>query len=71
MAFEVKKYSRDKNINELVKRLLKHYGWKLKKQNRHPVSVSPSGQQQTIPCTPSDYRAFKNFKHDIRRLQGI
>lgn len=70
-GIKMKKFSSDKNINELVKWLIKHDGWKLKKHNKHPMLMSPCGKTQLVPSSPSDYRAYENFKNDIRRIQVI
>ncbi len=71
MDVPMKKYSSDKNINVLVNRLVNHYGWSCKK-GRHPKLITPSGKRLSVPSTPSDKRrAFQNFKHDVRRLQGF
>jgi len=66
----MKKYSSDKDINMLVRILLKKKGWSIK-QGRHPRLITPSGVKITVPSTPSDFRAFKNFKMDIRRLKEL
>ncbi|MGI2040583.1 hypothetical protein ACRN9Z_21305 [Shewanella frigidimarina] len=66
----MKKYSNDKNINDLVNYLLKDREWKIRR-GRHSVLTAPSGRKLTVPGTPSDYRAFMNFKLDVRRLQGL
>ncbi len=66
----MKKYSNDKNINALVHRLLKQNRWQIR-QGRHPVLIAPTGRRLAVPGTPSDRRAFLNFKHDVRRLQGL
>lgn len=66
----MKKYSNDKNINALVHRLLKQSHWQIRR-GRHPVLIAPTGQRLVVPGTPSDHRAFLNFKQDVRRLQGL
>ncbi|WP_445772139.1 hypothetical protein [Rheinheimera sp.] len=66
----MKKYSNDKNINTLVHRLLKQNRWQIR-QGRHPVLIAPTGRRLAVPGTPSDRRAFLNFKHDVRRLLGL
>ncbi len=66
----MKKYSRDKNINKLVNRLLKSDEWRIRR-GRHSVLTAPSGKRLAVPSTPSDRRAYMNFKHDVRRLQGL
>ena len=65
------KFSTDKNIDSLVRELLVE-GWKSSKRKRHWQVVSPKGKTQTIPLTPSDNRAFMNFRSDIKRIkQGV
>lgn len=66
----MKKFSSDKNINTLVHWLLKQRRWQIR-QGRHSVLISPTGQRLAIPSTPSDHRAYLNFKHDVSRLQGL
>jgi hypothetical protein len=62
------KYSNDKNVNTLVHELLEK-GWQPLKRKRHWQVVSPTGLKLTIPVTPSDGRAFLNFRGDVRRLE--
>lgn len=59
--------SNDKQINNLVKQL-KRSGWHIAKGTKHYAIVSPKGTKHTIPKTPSDWRASKNFEKDIQRL---
>ncbi|MCF2849445.1 hypothetical protein NH514_20170 [Pseudoalteromonas sp. ACER1] len=66
----MKKYSSDKDINMLVRALLKKKGWSIR-QGKHPKLITPSGLKLTVPSTPSDFRAFRNFKNDIRRLKEL
>ena len=66
----MKKYSTDKNINSLVHQLLKQNQWQIRR-GRHPVLIAPTGKRLAVPGTPSDRRAFINFKQDVRRLQGL
>ena len=60
------KFSNDKRINALVKKL-KRFGWNVQKGKKHYVIVSPHGKKHTIPSTPSDWRASRNFQADINR----
>ena len=65
------KYSTDKNIDSLVRELLKE-NWQPTKRKRHWQVVSPTGKALTIPLTPSDGRAYMNFRSDIKRVkQGV
>lgn len=62
------KYSVDKNIDSLVRELLKE-NWQPIRKKRHWQVVSPKGRTQTIPLTPSDGRAWMNFRSDIKRIK--
>jgi predicted RNA binding protein YcfA (HicA-like mRNA interferase family) len=60
------KYSTAKEINALVKELVKD-GWTYWRGGRHGRLKAPSGQPTlTISCTPSDRCAFQNFRRDLR-----
>jgi hypothetical protein len=60
------KYSQNKDINCMVKQLIKE-GWEPLRKNRHLMIKSPKGVTLTVPISPSDGRAVLNFKADIRR----
>ncbi|PKG76238.1 hypothetical protein CXF86_01795 [Shewanella sp. GutCb] len=66
----MKKYSSDKNINNLVYQMIKQKGWEEYRHTRHLILQSSNGRKLTVPGSPSDRRAFNNFKSDVRRLQG-
>lgn len=60
------KYSAAKEINALVQELIKD-GWTYWHGGRHGRLQAPSGHPTlTIARTPSDRRAFQNFKRDLR-----
>lgn len=60
------KYSAAKEINTLVQKLVKD-GWTYWRGGRHGRLQAPSGHPTlTIACTPSDRRAFQNFRRDLR-----
>lgn len=63
-------FSRDKDINQLVQDLIR-LGWTYSK-GRHYKLYAPDGSGVVIvPFTPSDRRAFQNFRRDVRhRLRG-
>lgn len=65
----MKKYSSDKDINELVRRLLK-CGWTVRNGKKHPLVISPAGGRLPIPSTPSDRRSFYNFSSDIKKIDA-
>lgn len=63
------RYSRDKQINSLVKELLAS-GWSLVRGRKHTKLRSPSGKLVVISSSPSDYRTYKATLADIRRAEG-
>ena len=64
------KYSKDKNIDSLVRELISE-GWSSTRKKGHWQIKPPTGNKiQTIPVTPSDGRAFMNFRGDIRRIKS-
>lgn len=63
------KYSNDKDIATFVHDLVRN-GWRYHIGGRHGKLVSPTGRRMPVPGTPSDHRAFLNFKRDIRKLLG-
>ncbi len=64
----MKKYSRDKDINQLVKRLLKA-GWRYRQGKKHGLLLHGTQKMMCIPSTPSDRRAYSNFTAQARRLR--
>ncbi|MBA6339603.1 hypothetical protein H4J59_01060 [Colwellia sp. MB02u-10] len=63
----MRKFSSDKDINKLVKKLCK-LGWEYKNRKKHGALLTPKGKKITVPSSPSDRRAFKNFSSDIRTI---
>jgi len=61
------KYSKNKEISCFVGKLISD-GWKYHTGGKHGKLISPKGFRIPVPSTPSDYRAFQNFKRDIRRI---
>ena len=67
---KMRRYSTSDAINRIVKGLIKN-DWTLVRCNRHPRLQSPDGRTTlTVPMTPSDHRAEKNWIHQLRR-QGV
>lgn len=62
-------YCKDKMIDALVKDL-RALGWGYRKGRKHGVLIAPSGRRLSVPSTPSDYRAYKNFRRDVRAVQS-
>jgi hypothetical protein len=63
----MKKYSSNKEINQIVKGLVKK-NWQFKFGSKHGRIESPVGIKFTVPKSPSDWRAAMNFQRDIARL---
>ena len=63
-------FSKNKEINQLVQELIQ-FGWSYAK-GRHYKLFPPNGWGMVIvPGTPGDWRAFQNFRRDVRqRLRG-
>lgn len=61
------KFSNDKQIANHVRTLVR-LGWRFQHGGRHGKLISPCGHKFAVPNSPSDYRAFQNFKHDLRKL---
>lgn len=63
----MRKFSSNKEINKLVKILLKK-GWQCRSGKKHDILIAPNNRRCSIPSSPSDYRAAQNFYQDINRL---
>lgn len=63
-----KRYSTDRKINSLVCRLLNMGNWSVRKGKKHSILIAPNNRRIAIPSTPSDYKAFLNFSHDVKLL---
>lgn len=63
----MKKYSSNKDINNIVRSLAKT-GSTVRPGKKHRSLISPEGVRLTIPSTPSDRRALDNFGRDVRYI---
>lgn len=62
------KYSACKEIDALIKTLVRD-GWAYHRGGKHGKLLVPSSKRTlTVPNSPSDYRAYWNFKRDVRHL---
>ena len=64
----MRKFSSCKEIGALVSMKVSQ-GWSFHIGKRHGKLVSPFGIKLVVPCSPSDYRAFQNFKRDMRAIE--
>lgn len=63
------RFSKSKEIHELVRRLLKESDFEVRSRSGHLKLWSKSSKKMlTVPQTPSDHRAVQNFCADVRRL---
>ncbi len=62
------KYSKCKEIDSLVTKLVKR-GWLFHRGRKHGKILHPTRDGKIIvPKTPSDSRAYRNFRGEVRRL---
>jgi predicted RNA binding protein YcfA (HicA-like mRNA interferase family) len=62
------KYSSNKDLNQYIRQLVSD-GWIYVRRRKHGRLISPNKcLTTTVPGSPSDYRAVKNFKKDIQRM---
>ena len=64
----MKRFSKNKDINSFIRQLIKSEQWYCLQDKKHCSLFSPTGKRITVPSTPSDYRAYINFKKDIERV---
>lgn len=67
------RYSANREIADHVEILIKEKGWKYVAQgnHKHAKLVAPNGRKTTVPGTPSDWRAIKNFQRDTAYLASL
>lgn len=62
------KYCSSKEIDVVVRQLVRQ-GWSFTRGKKHGRLRPPCGHPVlTVPGTPSDCRAFLNFKRDLRHV---
>lgn len=54
------------HLNRYVNDLLS-LGFKIRKGKKHNILIGLNNRRLAIPSTPSDYRAFQNFIHEVKR----
>lgn len=60
-------YSKDKDISVLVSKAVKS-GWSFKSGRKHGSVFSPKGKRLIVPSTPSDMRAYYNFRNQMKKI---
>lgn len=63
------KYSNDKDIQNFVRERLKDKSFTIKYGKKHNF-LAHGNRKLSIPSTPSDFRSFQQFKHDVNRYLG-
>lgn len=62
------KHSSNKDLNQYIRQLVSD-GWVYVRRRKHGRLISPDKCLiTTVPGSPSDYRAVRNFKKDIQRM---
>jgi len=64
------RHSKNKDINKLVQTLIRS-GAKVDRGKKHWKLRLESDRFVVIPSTPSDKRAFQNFKQDVKRASNF
>jgi len=64
----MRRFSKNKDINKFIKKLISGGKWSCLRGKKHPYLYSPKGKRITVPSTPSDHRAYQNFKRDIMKV---
>ena len=62
------RYSKSKEISAIVQNKISN-GWQFVKGEKHGKIIAPNGRRIPVPGTPSDYRAWLNFKRDVRLIE--
>jgi len=63
--------SNDSKINEMCNAMLKSGRWTLTRHSKHPIlrhKTTESNKSFIVPSTPSDPRAYANFRSDYNRF---
>lgn len=63
-----RKYSQNKEINEIVK-VLTREGWKTKDGGKHLKLIAPGGETVSVSRSPSDRNAASGLRQDIKKIK--
>lgn len=61
-------YSKDKDINGYVKRLIKHDSFRIITGKKHDQLCILEQRKIAIPSTPSKQRSYVEFKNNVKRI---
>jgi len=61
-------YSKDKDINAYIKRLLKHKSFRIISGKKHDQLCIFEQRKLAIPSTPSKQRSYIEFKNTVKRI---
>lgn len=61
------KFSNNKDIHQFIIKLLKQKSIYVLKGSKHNFLIIKN-RKLAIPSTPSDFRSFQQFKHDVNRF---
>lgn len=63
---EMTKYSNNKDINLLVTKLIRK-GFDIRRGGKHSFVIFSNVNKVMVPSTPSDKRAYYNFKNQVQK----
>lgn len=63
------KLSNNKDIQNYLRRLLRDKSFKIRKGKKHNF-LEKNNKKLCIPSTPSDFRSFQQFTHDVNKYLG-
>ncbi|MBF3831145.1 hypothetical protein [Burkholderia pseudomallei] len=68
----MKRYSSDKDFNAAIASLVSD-GWQYRTagKSKHAKVIVPNGRKMTIPYSPGDWRAIRNFHRNAAHLAAL
>lgn len=69
----MKRYSSDKDFNAAIANLVRDHGWTYQTpgHSKHAKVIAPNGRKMTVPVSPSDWRAVRNFRRSAAHLAAL
>lgn len=61
----MRKFTSNKDFNVYIQELCRT-GWVYIRGKKHAKLIAPTGAKVVVPGSPSDRRAFDNFKRDVK-----